>query len=96
MSRSEEMQRQWAFEGAAVRLERLRAEIAQILQAFPELRARKARQPIVAATPAGGRYKGKRKISIAGRKAVSEGMRKYWARRKAQAKAGQPRASQAR
>lgn len=96
MGRIDEMERQWAFEGAAARLQRLRAEMAQILQRFPELNRGKLKGAPPRLPASGSRYKGKRKISVAGRKAVSDGMRKYWARRKALAKTGQSKAAQAR
>jgi hypothetical protein len=54
------------------------------LAAFPELR-RQGAGPATATT-AGG--KKKRSISPAGRKKMSEGMRKYWARRKAAQRKG--------
>lgn len=69
--------------GAQARLVELRQEEAAIRAAFPDLfggrgRGRKA----AAAAPAGRRRR--RGMSAAGRKAVSERMRKYWAdRRKA-------------
>ena len=66
---------QWAKVGATTRLAALDQERMAILKAFPELR-RASRQRVV------GREK--RKFSAAARKKMSEGMRKYWAQRKAQ------------
>ena len=74
---SVDLQRKWALSGATVRLQELQGEIAEIYRVFPELR-RKA-GPVASDTGA------KRKFSKKGKAAISEGMRKYWARRKAQA-----------
>jgi len=72
---------QWAKLGAAARLKEIQAEEAAIYRAFPDLKG----QRIVAASAAtGGRAK-KKRFSAAGKAAISEGMRKYWARRKAKA-----------
>ena len=72
---------QWAKLGAAARLKQIQDELAAIYSAFPELK----RQRSVATEAApGGRQKRKR-FSPAGKAAISEGMRKYWARRKAKA-----------
>lgn len=57
--------------GATVRLEQLAKERLAILKVFPHL--------------AGTGYT-RRKVSKAARAAMSEGMRKFWARRKAGAK----------
>ena len=72
-----DLQRKWALAGAAVRAQEIQAELAEIHRVFPELR-RKA-GPVASDT---GK---KRKFSKKGKAAISEGMRKYWARRKAQA-----------
>jgi hypothetical protein len=82
--KSSDQQREWARLGARARLLEIKEETAAILAAFPELR-RQGAGPVTAAT-AGG--KKKRSISPAGRKKMSEGMRKYWARRKAAQKRG--------
>lgn len=73
--------------GAAARLEQLRAEEAVIRAAFPDLagRAPRGRRAGVAAAPASATGGGRRRrpaMSAAGRKAVSERMRKYWAERR--------------
>lgn len=72
---------QWAKLGAAARLKELLDEQAAIYRAFPDLKSK--RGPSIGA-PTGGGQKRKR-FSAAGKAAISEGMRKYWARRKAKA-----------
>jgi hypothetical protein len=64
-------QQEWARIGASARLREIEAERAEILREFPDLRSAH-----------GGP---RRKLSSAARKRLSAGMRKYWARRKAQA-----------
>ena len=82
MAENKNLHRQWARAGAAVRLAELQAEISEIYRAFPELRKAGGRATaVVGATPGPGGKK--RKFSARGKKAISEGMRKYWARRKA-------------
>lgn len=73
--------------GAQARLEELRREEAAIRQAFPDLFGRgRGRGQSAAPAAAKPARRGRRKMSAAGRKAVSERMRKYWAdRRKAKA-----------
>lgn len=66
-------QHQWALLGAKTRLEQLDLERLKILTAFPEL-----------AKSASSRAS--RRLSPAAKRALSEGMRKYWARRKAKDK----------
>lgn len=75
--KSVDLQRKWALAGATGRLQEIQAEVAEIYRAFPELR----RKGGSAASETGA----KRKFSKKGKAAISEGMRKYWARRKAQA-----------
>jgi hypothetical protein len=84
-------QREWARIGASQRLQELRKEEAEIVAIFPELgRGRPAAKP--ASRPAKkSRYSKRRTISPEARKRMAEGMRKYWARRKAAAKAGRKR-----
>lgn len=72
---------QWAKLGAAARLKEIQEELASIYRAFPELRGQRG---ATAGALSGGRQKRKR-FSAAGKAAISEGMRKYWARRKAKA-----------
>ncbi len=72
---------QWAKLGAAARLKEIQEELATIYRAFPEL---KGQRNLATGASTGGRQKRKR-FSAAGKAAISEGMRKYWARRKARA-----------
>lgn len=65
--------RDWTRLGATIRLEQINAERLSILAVFPELRS-------------GGHYRRTRTISPEGRKAMSDGMRRLWARRRAAAK----------
>lgn len=72
---------QWAKLGAAARLKELQEELAAIYRAFPDFR----RGGIAAGA---SRTRRKRaRFSAEGKAAISEGMRQYWARRKAAAKA---------
>jgi len=91
------MQREWARIGAAQRLKELRNEEAEILKMFPDLRRSGARPKGATATPAApvkqGRYKKRRTISPEARKRMAEGMRKYWAKRKAAGKGSRKRGS---
>ena len=78
MAKRSNFQREWALRGAGARLAELSAESAAILRAFPELKRAGA-----AAKIAGGRTsRPRRTITAAGRRAMSAGMRRYWARRK--------------
>jgi len=78
----------WARLGAAQRLRELDQERAAIFAEFPELRRARpgALAPGGASPIAAPRFKKKRKFSEEAKKRMSEGMRKYWARRKAAAK----------
>ena len=64
--------------GAEARLKEAQAEIDEIYRAFPDLRSGRG-----SSSPSG--TAGKRVFSAKGKAAISEGMRKYWARRKAKA-----------
>jgi hypothetical protein len=75
---SKDRERHWAKLGAKTRFAELRQELSEILRAYPELR----RESGSVASSAGSRRR--RHISPEARAAMSEGMRKYWARRKAQ------------
>lgn len=77
MAKSTDVQRKWALVGAEARLKEVQAEIAEIYRVFPELRSGRA-----VVTVAGAKT---RQFSPKGKAAISEGMRKYWARRKAAA-----------
>ena len=71
---------QWAKLGATARLREIQEELASIYRAFPELRGQRG---LTTGASAGGRKR--KRFSAAGKAAISEGMRKYWARRKAKA-----------
>jgi hypothetical protein len=78
--------REFALVGARARLEELRREEASLRGDFPELfrgtgAPQRASSTSTKATPARGR----RSMSAAQRKAVSERMRKYWADRRKKA-----------
>ena len=79
--------RELARAGAQVTLNRLRAEVIAIERTFPELALPQRRRAVERAFKRA--RKRARTMSAAGRKAVSERMKRYWAeRRKAQAKIG--------
>ena len=77
MARSTDLNH-WARLGAMARLKEIQEELAAIYRVFPELRGRGA---------AAGASLRRKRFSPEGKAAISEGMRKYWARRKAAAKA---------
>jgi hypothetical protein len=83
--------RELARAGAEVTLKTLRAEIAAIEGAFPELTSARRRvgTRIPTAGPTAGATRSRtRRMSPAARKAVSERMKRYWAsRRKAEVRA---------
>ena len=68
----------WAQLGASTRLAQLENERARIFQVFPNLR--RGRPTDFA------QIRPKRRISAKARKAMSEGMRRFWAKRKAAGK----------
>ena len=75
--------RELARTGAQVTINRLRAEIAAIERAFPELATRQGRQAVGQSVTRAARRT--RTMSAAARKVVSARMKRYWAeRRKAQ------------
>lgn len=80
MAKPMDLQKKWALVGAEARLKEVQAEIAEIYRVFPELRSRR-----VAMSAADSTAEKRRRFSAKGKAAISEGMRKYWARRKAQA-----------
>lgn len=88
-SLSQDQLRRLARLGASARLEQLRQEEAAIRAEFPDLFGRRRKEPsdVAGTGQAGGAGRRRRAaMSAAGRKAVSERMRKYWAeRRKAKA-----------
>jgi hypothetical protein len=72
-------QREWARLGAHARLMAIESERVAILRAFPDL-GRGGAIPSV-----NGLVVPKRRFSAAARRRMSAGMRKFWARRKADA-----------
>jgi hypothetical protein len=71
--------------GAQARIAELIAEIDAILKAFPELgqaAARPGRQNIQAKVQPAVRRRKRSTMSAAARKAVSERMKRYWAKRR--------------
>jgi len=83
-------EREWALKGAGARLIEIGQEREAILRAFPELRRAGGRERGVIErerTVVGGR-RTRPKLTAAAKRKLSAGMRKYWARRKAQAAAG--------
>ncbi len=83
-SRKTHPHHQWARVGALTRLREIEAERAAIFAAFPDLRRQGAGAAVAVAAATGRR----RTISPEGRKAMSAGMRRYWARRRAAEKKG--------
>ena len=77
MAEPKTSQREWARLGARTRLFAIEQERAAILKAFPELR----RGPAAVVSPSG---KPKRQFSAAAKRRMSAGMRRYWARRRAE------------
>lgn len=81
MPRRSPAHREYARLGALARLQQLDRERAAILAAFPQLRRKSALTALGA-----GALVARRKVSAAARRAMSEGMRRFWARRKSQMK----------
>ncbi len=70
MAAASDRTRQWARLGAQARLAEIEQERAAILEEFPDLTGERApRAP-------------RRRLSVAARKKLSDGMRRYWAKRK--------------
>lgn len=86
--------KRFALIGARARLDELRAEIASLVKAFPELAqgaATKRGRTGAGAVPAGTAKRGRKRRAVVmsddQKKAVSDRMKKYWAaRRKEKAK----------
>jgi len=76
-STTPQLREQWALKGAAARLQELYEETKAILDAYPELRGSAGADRSVGLT------KKRRVMSPEARKRMSEGMRKFWQRRKA-------------
>jgi hypothetical protein len=86
--------RELARTGAAVALERMREEIAAIERAFPELASSEGRSQLGQSLNESVKSAQRRawRMSAAGRKAVSDRMKRYWAeRRQAQARTKSPK-----
>ena len=79
---SVERLRELARAGAQITLQRLRAEIASIERAFPELAGATGRKPSHGGTSGTRAKRGRRRMSAASRKAVSDRMKRYWADRR--------------
>jgi hypothetical protein len=80
--------KEYARRGAEARVAELRAELAQIYRAFPDMNrgGGAADGQTAAAQPAGSPRARRKGMSAAQKKAVSVRMKKYWAaRRKAEA-----------
>ncbi|HKV98842.1 MAG TPA: hypothetical protein VJN96_03400 [Vicinamibacterales bacterium] len=75
-----EAQREWARLGALARLQQIEAERVAILAAFPDLRRKASAAPAPSPRLV---IRPRRTISAKGRRAMSAGMRKYWAKRRA-------------
>ena len=71
-----QLETEWARVGAQTRLAQIQDELEAIYKAFPELRRGRTSSSAPGGAP-------KRVFSRKGKEAISEGMRKYWARRKA-------------
>ena len=85
MARPLSQAQQWARLGAMARLQEIEQERQAILRAYPDLRrGRPADKPVGRGGRADVDALGRRRrtISADGRKRMSEGMRKYWAKRK--------------
>jgi hypothetical protein len=79
--------RQYALVGAQTQLDTLRSEVAMLLRTFPELRGRSASGdtsdlPAPKTNGTGRKRAGRPPMTAAQRKAVSQRMAKYWAKRR--------------
>jgi hypothetical protein len=77
-----ETRTEWARLGALTRLQQIDQERQAILRAFPDLLRRRQK----AARP-NGQPKPRRRFSAAARRRMKLGMKKYWAKKRAEAKA---------
>jgi hypothetical protein len=84
MARDLDVRRTWTELGAQARLAQIESERALILKEFPALRGKLRPEPL---SPSSHSSRPPRKFSAAARRRMSEGMRKFWAKRKAAAKA---------
>lgn len=74
--------KEWALIGARTRLAEIEQERQEILRQYPEFRGTAGR------TVSPGFRTPRKKLSAAAKRKLSAGMRKYWARRKAEAAKG--------
>jgi hypothetical protein len=81
--------RRWAVVGAQARLEEMERERAAIFRAFPELRARRVSFGVPKGAVHIAGQPRKRKMSAAGRKAISEAAKRRWAKVRAEKRDGQ-------
>ena len=84
MAKKRSPQFDWARRGAEARLIEIDIERAAILRSFPDLRRGQRSTALKPDVDALGRRR--RTISAEGKKRMSEGMRKYWAKRRASEK----------
>ena len=82
MPQTSALHREWARRGALARLEEIDTEKSAIFASFPDLRRGAGKR---ASASVGGPRK-RRKMSAAARRRMAAGMRRYWARRKAEGK----------
>jgi hypothetical protein len=81
MAQTSGLHREWARKGALTRLQEIDREKAAIFSSFPELRRSSGRGGASLAEP-----RKRRKMSAAARRRMAAGMRRYWAKRKAEGK----------
>lgn len=72
-----EARTEWARLGAMTRLQQIDQERQAILRAFPDLLRKRSR-----AVSSNGHPKPRRKMSAAARRRMSQGMKKFWAKRR--------------
>lgn len=85
MAETQKLRDQWALRGAVARLNEISDEMRAILRAFPELRTSVKELRDLPGIGSPGQKK-RRTLSPEARKRMSEGMRKFWAKRKASGK----------
>jgi hypothetical protein len=81
MAQTSALHREWARKGAMTRLQEIDREKQAIFSSFPELRRSSGRSGASAGEP-----RKRRKMSAAARRRMAAGMRRYWAKRKAEGK----------
>jgi hypothetical protein len=83
MAQTSALHREWARRGALARLEEIDTEKSAIFASFPELKRGIGK---LGSASVGGPRKRRKKMSAAARRRMAAGMRRYWARRKAEGK----------